>query len=407
MYIPRSRLFWSVGLGHFTNDVYMSMGVVLLTFMSVSLLPMSNAQIGFAVSCTQLLGAVSQPFFGLRADKSGGRWLGAGGLAWVAIMAFSALFMAMTTRNYWLMFVPFMLTGLGSGAVHPVGALQASASAEKGRTASNMAFFFLMGQMGLALGPTLVGVLLDIANTHWLQPYQSAVGMGIMPFWQVSVMPVFLLGFLALPVVMMMLTTIPRRTLAQKSEDVGIDWATLPYKALAILAIIVLTRGIASPGSINFLPALFQSKGWSPAHYGLITSSFWLMSAVSGIFLGYLADRFGRRVVVGWSMLVCAPMFFLLPVVEGAVAFMLVMLAGALSGSPTLLVVIAQDLIPSGKGFASGAMLGFIFGTGALGSLFIGTLADNIGLGASFEWVAVLAAVSGVLTVFLPKSKGR
>lgn len=405
MYVPRSRLFWSVGLGHFTNDVFMSMGVVLLTFMSVSLLPMSNAQIGFAVSCTQLLGALSQPFFGLRADRDGGRWLGAGGLAWVATMALGALLMAVVTRNYWLMFVPFVLTGLGSGAVHPVGALQAAASAEKQRVASNMAFFFLMGQLGLALGPTLVGVLLDLANTHWLTPYQVGVGMNALPPVLPNVTPVFFLGFMALPAVLMMATTIPRRRSAQKAQDKGFDWASLPYKALVILAVMVLTRGIASPGSINFLPALFQSKGWTPAHYGMITSAFWLTSAFSGVLLGYMADRFGRRAVVGWSMLACAPAFFLLPSVDGALAFVLVMLAGALSGSPTLLVVIAQDLIPAGKGFASGAMLGFIFGTGALGSLFIGTLADNIGLSASFQWVAVLAAVSAVLTMFLPNKR--
>src|SRR3989304_2128091 len=72
MHIPRQRLFWAVGLGHFTNDTFVSMGPVLLAFLSVSALPMTNTQIGFAVSTGQMIGALSQPFFGLLADRSGG-----------------------------------------------------------------------------------------------------------------------------------------------------------------------------------------------------------------------------------------------------------------------------------------------------------------------------------------------
>jgi FSR family fosmidomycin resistance protein-like MFS transporter len=163
-------------------------------------------------------------------------------------------------------------------------------------------------------------------------------------------------------------------------------------------------RGLAQPGSVNFIPVLFQQKGWSPAEYGLITSFFWIASGISGVVFGNLADRYDRRYIVLFSMVVSAPMFFFLPLVDGALAFLLAILAGGFSGGAhSIIVVLAQGLIPNSKGFASGAILGFIFGTGALGSLIIGSISDTIGLGTTFQMVAIAAALSGVLALFMPK----
>ena len=160
--IPRQRVFWAAGLGHLTNDTFISMGPVVLAFLSVSILPLSNTHIGLMLSSTQLMGAVSQPGFGLLADRIGGRWLGAGGVFWTIGFFMLALVMVQT-GYFWLLFIPFVLRGIGSGAFHPAGAMLASGNNDS-RAASNMAYFFLMGQLGGALGPILAGQLLDKAN---------------------------------------------------------------------------------------------------------------------------------------------------------------------------------------------------------------------------------------------------
>ena len=62
--MPRHRrLLWSVCFGHLTNDIFASMAPVLLTFLAAGIMPMSNIQIGLVVSLSQLLGALTQPFF--------------------------------------------------------------------------------------------------------------------------------------------------------------------------------------------------------------------------------------------------------------------------------------------------------------------------------------------------------
>lgn len=411
MYIPRNRTFWSVGLGHFTNDSFMSMGVVLLTFLSSSVLPMTNTQIGLAVSLKQIAGAVSQPWFGMRADRTGGRWIGAGGLLWVIVTFLLALVLAVLTRSYLLMLIPFVLQGVGSGALHPVGALHAAESDDK-RAASSMAYFFLLGQSGLALGPTLIGVLLDAANQGSLLQYSGLLafpGRGLM---SANVSPVFVLGLIALPLVMFMLTGIPRERVRKgrperterTSASLSQRWkALLPF---LLIALMVLLRSLAQPGSVNFIPVLFEQKGWSAAQYGLITSFFWLASGISGVVFGNLADRYDRRLVVMASMVLSAPAFFFLPVLDGAGAFVLAVLAGGLSGGAhSIIVVLAQELMPHSKGLASGAILGFIFGAGAMGSLAIGVISDAIGLPATFQIVAAVAAIAGMMGLLLPKNR--
>jgi FSR family fosmidomycin resistance protein-like MFS transporter len=388
----------------------MAMGVVLLTFLSGTILPMTNTQIGFAVSAQALAGALSQPFFGLRADRTGGRNLGGPGVAWVAAMFSLALLLAVVTHNYVLMLIPFVLQGLGSGAFHPVGALHAAES-DRRRSASNMSYFFLAGQIGLAVGPTLAGLLLDVANLDALALYVRLPGLPDLTAYRATILPVLLLALLAIPPVLWLIRSIPVRQPAASATPAGSAAAparAFPVLPFTILALMVALRALSQPGSVNFIPALFQAKGWTPAEYGFITGMFWLAAGIAGVICGYLADRYDQRAIITWTMVASAPAFYLLPVVDGVPALVLAIAAGGLSGGThSLLVVLAQQLIPRSKGFASGAILGYIFATGALGSLIIGSISDRIGLEATFHLVAVTAVISGLMGLLLPKTAPR
>ena len=403
-----SRLLWSVCIGHLTNDVFASMTPVLLTFLAAGIMPMNNIQIGLAVSLAQLMGALTQPYFGIRADRSGGRWLGSFGLLFHVFMFTVSVILAAATRQYWLMFVPMVLATVGSGALHPVGALHAAESVPR-RSAFHMAIFFLMGQTGLAIGPAIAGILLELANPDLLGGMGEIVGVHTFGI-QDNVTPIILLSVLSIPAILLMVTSIPRHhehhaeQNKRKAERENGAKQHFPLRAFIILGVIVLLRGLGQQGSVAFVPVLFEQKGWDPAAYGTITSSFWIASALSGLVFGRLADRYDRRLVMMLSMLFSAPAFFLLPAYEGAFAFFLAIAAGGLSGGAhSLIVVMAQDLIPMRKGFASGAILGFIFATGAVGSLAIGIISEHIGLSLTFQIVAVMIAVAGLLSLLLPR----
>jgi predicted MFS family arabinose efflux permease len=70
-------------------------------------------------------------------------------------------------------------------------------------------------------------------------------------------------------------------------------------------------------------------------------------------------------------------------------------------------VVLAQRLIPSGMGLASGLTLGFMFSAGALGSLFSGYLADLWGFPTMFLSTAGLVLAAALLTLSLRKVEGE
>lgn len=410
MSLPRNKLFWAVSLGHITNDTFMSMRSVLLTFMSAHVLPMSNLQIGQAISLGEFIGAVSQPFFGWLADKTGGRWIGVLGVIWVIGLQLVALLLATFTGNYLLMMIPFALASLGSGAFHPVGVMHA-VQGDARRSASAMAYFFLFGQLGLALGPALAGFLLDQTASHNNRIFSLGPAFSGVMLEHGSVSPIFTLGVIAIPSILLMAITIPgMRAYAQQhprpqktSADVPAPKLNIPVKPLLILGVMILLRSLAANGSGVFIPRLFQQKGWDAAQYGLITGAFWLASGVTGVLFGHLADRYQRRTIIAVSLLLSAPVFFVLPFIDGISAFALAIAAGALGGgSHSLIVLQAQEMIPGRKGFASGAIMGFIFATGAVGSLFIGGVSDSIGLSATFQVVAVVTAVASLLGFLLP-----
>lgn len=406
MHIPRNRVFWSVSLGHMANDIFMAAGPVLLAFIGGVYMDIPAAYLGIAISAQQMLGAVSQPVAGWLSDKGSSRVLGAGGVFFtISLIAFSML-LAMLTQNFWLMIIPFALGALGSGAFHPVGTSYASYRANE-HAASSTAMFFWFGQMGLAIGPALMGFLLGLTQVD---------GEGG------SVFPVFIVALAALPSVLFMLTSIPRGDDADKAAEAQADAdakreaGPVQVRPLLLLALLVALRGFAYPGMVAFIPVLFRNKGWDPAAYGSITSVYWIASATAGVFIGYLADRFGRRVIVTGSLLLAVPVLFFLPSSNGALAYLLVLLSGALvGGSHSILVVLAQNLLPGRKGFASGVALGYIFGAGAVGTLLIGYLADGITLGSwtfagvglvqVFQWVSLFVLLSGLVGLLLPSNR--
>ncbi len=411
------RTFWSVSLGHLTVDTFGGMGPVLLAFLSAHILSLSNTQIGFAVSAAQLMSALSQPLFGWSCDRNGGRLLAAGGLTWMVSLLLLSMLLAQVTGSFVLMLIPYVLAFAGSAAFHPVGAMYAAESSRT-RAASNTSIFFLMGQFGLAIGPALAGVLLDRLASHNNDLFTHALGPTFAGALveRGTIAPILALGVLALPGILFMAFSIPdvrshltaRAHAAANAGAATVRRASIPVSTVVLLAVVVALRGIVNPGAAAFIPRLFQEKGWGATAYGFVTSAFWLGGGLAGVLVARLADKRDSRQLVALTLIGTAPAIFLLVMLDGPPAFLMAMLAGALSGaSHSLIVVQAQALMPGRKGLASGAILGYMFSAGAVGSLIMGTLSDRFGLPTAFFSVAVVAVLAGTLGLFLPADRDR
>ena len=113
----------AVSFGHFAIDV-LNASIAMVLTSAAGLYDLSVSQIGFGAMLCTLSASLTQPLFGLLADRLRGRWLGAAGLLWTAIFYAIAPFMP----SYWAMVGCLAIGALGSGALHPVGIVHASSS---------------------------------------------------------------------------------------------------------------------------------------------------------------------------------------------------------------------------------------------------------------------------------------
>jgi FSR family fosmidomycin resistance protein-like MFS transporter len=378
-----------VTAGHLAIDIFNSMGPVVVTFLRGPL-GLSAAQVGLAVGSYQFLAGATQPPFGWLADRIGSRYLGPLSVLWTIGLVALALMVAMRTGSYGLFLAIFSLAALGSGAFHPQGVLHSSRAAAAERAATATAVFFLCGQVGLAGGPILSGYLLEHSGPKGI----------------------YALASIALPVGLLMAVglrhTSGRADVAVERPAAIADRRAMRHVArvVVLLAAILTCRGWVTIGTAAFLPALFQAAGWAPSQYGIVTGLYWLGAGIAGVVGGRVAERWGRRPVVGVATLAGAALLVVLPIARGGWAFAVALLAGALMGAAhSILIVMAQAYLPVRQGLASGLALGYLFGAGALSSLAIGVLADAWGLALVIQGGAAVGLLAAVLTAFLPPSR--
>lgn len=397
----RNRLYLAMISGHFVVDILNSIGGVLLAVLAVPL-GLTNAQIGLALTVYIFAGSLSQPLFGWLADRLPRR---TALLAGVSIVWMALLYAGVAMAQSWSMLLPFfLLAALGSGLFHPIGtAVAAGAVPEQAGRAT--AIFFFCGQMGLAMGPILAGLL-----------FGSAGSLGILPLAAVALIPAGLL-LLAMGKEGGRMADHERRsdgaprtahnTPRTARREGTPRWSMLMrVSSLLIVAFIVLVavRSSIQATFQSFLPKLFADRGWEPEMYGLLTGVFMGSAAIGNIFTGDIADRFGMRAATVWPLLLSIPAGLICVLAPSLpAAFIACAFAGVtVGGQHSVLVVHAQRLLPVKKGFAAGLILGFTFASGAFGTWIVGIAADSYSLPLMMEIMALLGLPAALLALTLP-----
>ncbi|HET9781037.1 MAG TPA: MFS transporter [Candidatus Dormibacteraeota bacterium] len=367
-------------LGHFTVDSYVGVLPVLYPLL-IGRFKLSLATVGLVSLAYSGMAAISQPLFGILADRYGTRLTGLA-LAWTA-MTFSIIGFV---TSFPLLLALALASGLGSGAFHPLGALDVRGLLPAWRRSFGMSIYVTAGTVGVACGP-LIGILvLGAAGMH---------GTGFL------VIPGLLTGGYLLWRMRERATTAVAAV--RSASHVA---QAVPVFALAAVIGVMMSRSWTVNVFQAFTPTWYRELGYGPGFYGPLATTLVLASAVGTVGCGSLADRYGRRTVILGTLVLTIPAILLFTLYPGPWAFGSAILIGFLAASTApLMLLMAQQLMASRAGLASGLVMGLGFVTGAIGVPINGAIADAIGLQKSLMSHVILVILTIGIAWFLPREE--
>jgi FSR family fosmidomycin resistance protein-like MFS transporter len=367
--------------GHLFTDLNQGAVAALLPFL-VAERGLTLAAAGTLVLAATVSSSVVQPLFGVFSDNRPLPVLMPLGVL------FAGLGMALTgvAPTYTLILLSVVLSGIGVAAFHPEAARFAN-YVSGSRRARGMSFFSVGGNAGFALGPALT------------TPLVLAFGL-----------PGTL--FLALPAAAMalvLLVELPRMLgfSPGESDNGGAEPAGAPehWGPFARMVGIVTVRSFVYFGLVAFVASYYERVLGTSAAFGNAALTVMLFAgAVGTLVMGPLADRLGRRGVVGASMLSLPPLIYGFTLSGPVVGMVILALVGAVTvGTFGVTVVMGQEYLPGRIGLAAGITMGLSIGLGGLGAPVLGLLADNAGLSVTMLVVAALPVIGLILALTLPR----
>jgi FSR family fosmidomycin resistance protein-like MFS transporter len=379
-YVDR-RAMAVLSAGHLFTDLNQGAVAALLPFL-VSQRDLTLAAAGALVLASTVSSSVVQPLFGIFSDNRPSPALMALGV----LLAGTGMALTGVAPSYPLIFLCVVVSGIGVAAFHPEAARFAN-YVSGSRRAQGMSFFSVGGNAGMALGPVLTT-----------------------PFVLVFGLPGTL--FLALPAAIMaavLFYEIPRM-LGFKPESVEKGEGT-PVEApehwgpFARMIGVVVVRSFVYFGLVAFVASYYERVlEVSPALGNAALAVMLFSGAVGTLIIGPLADRFGRRTIVGVSMVLLPPLIFCFTLSGPFLGMVLLALVGAVTvGTFGVTVVMGQEYLPGRIGLAAGITMGLSIGLGGAGAPLLGLLADKAGLSVTMLIIAALPVLGVPLAFTLPR----
>jgi len=374
----RKRAIALLAAAHLFDDV--NQGVI------PALIPFFISERGFTIAAaaglvfaSNVSSSVLQPLFGALADRKSTPWLVPAGL----FLAGAGVAAAGLAPTYMLVLVCAGATGIGVAAFHPEAARQVYLQSGAKR-ATAMSFFATGGNLGFAIGPAIA------------TPIQIALGLR----------GTALLVIPALAMALILVRAGSMRPGAASHLHAGKAAATDRWSAFARLSGPVLCRAIVFYALNTFIPLYWIREFSASKAAGGAALTLMLSSGVAGTLAGgWLADRFGRRIVVLGSMLLLFPLLLaFVSTHSAALALGLMIPIGLFLYAPfSVMTVLAQEYLPGRVGTASGLTIGLAVTLGGLAAPVLGRIADLHGVRAAVSSVALVPLLGAAFAMTLPR----
>jgi len=384
---PRNLEFNKLQIGlttgsHFITDIYQSF--------YVGLIPILTYKFGLSLFMVSLLGATSvisnslfAPVFGYMADRHGLKYF------IVAGPLVTSIFLSMlgVVPNYWVIILFLFLGNLGIAAFHPASAAMAGHYGGK-KKGLGTALINFGGNFGVAFGSLLVILIL------------KKIGINYTPL---TMIPGIVIAFI-------LLRYVPSKQNTNSSINSHGFFTRLKkasHKKLYLIANLVFTvysLFIVWISLNSYMPLYFTEAKVTLINIGVILFLFGVLGGSGGFLSGYLYDRFKKGYFfIQAGLIISIPLLFFIFQTKGIAAIVFFIFGGffLISVLPVC-IRMSQDLLPGNIGFASSLILGVSSGLAGVTMIFLGKVADIIGIAMLIRLELLLLSLSFLILFSYP-----
>lgn len=367
---------------HMVTDLYASFVIGLIPVLADKF-NLTLFMVGLLTSVNQITNSFTQPLFGYFSDKYGGKYFLVSGPLFASIFI-SFLGIA---PNYYIILILLFLGNLSVAALHPPSAAMASYFGGKRKGFGNSIISF-GGSLGYSTGSLFIIYVVE------------KLGMNFTP---ITMIPGIIMAII-------LIKLIPD-TLMVKTQKSNIKFISKLKKIkkirlfqLFVIWIASYSRDLLWITLMAFMPLYFTKADIKLINIGYILLALGLLGGIGGLFSGYYSDRIKNKSYIIQVGLICSvPLIYFVFKTTGMLSIILFILGGFFFISTLPLTTrLSQDIFPSNISLASSLVIGFSQGSAAITLIFLGKLADSIGIVKTINFLLILPLFSFLLLFIFP-----
>lgn len=331
------------------------------------------------------------PVWGRISDKVGRRPIILISLVGTAV---SHVWFAMATE-VWMLYASRILTGFFAATISSATAYISDITDESNR-AKGMGIVGAAFGLGFILGPAVGGILSHFGG--FKLPLLAAAGLSLASF-----------VFAWFKLIESRDTSTPSETDYSRYKLTNV-FMVLKHKRLGLLFTVFFIVAL-SFSNLETIFALYTERifEFTMLETGYIFAFIGVCSALmQGVFIGKLTPRFGEKKLISAATLLLALTFFLLPLFNNLIYFIIITGVIALSlgmHNPSVLSLVSKNADADSRGGVLGINHSFSALGRVLGPLWAGFFFDEVGPGFPFTSASVLLFLAFMLSFGLHKNK--
>ncbi len=376
-----------ISFGHFLNDMIQSVIPSVYPILRDEY-NLSFLQIGIITFVVQMTSSIMQPLVGAYTDRHPHPYSLTSGIMFTLV----GILLLSVASTFGLILLSVAIVGIGSAVFHPESSriAQSTAGVKKGLGQS---IFQVGGNGGTALGPLLAAIL-------------------ILPFGQKAISWFTLAAIVAIAALYYVGRWYKTALRSAKKTVISPAVRNLSQKrirqALFILCVLTFSKYFYMASMTSYFTFFLIDKFGVDIRQSQLCLFAFLAAVAAGTLIGgAIGDRYGRKLVIWWSIFGAAPFALALPYVNLTMTIILAIVIGlVISSAFSAILVYATELKPGKVGMIAGLFFGLNFGLGGIASVFFGWLADLTSIKFIFQ-LSTLLPLLGIVTGLLPDIEPR